>query len=696
MAMVILVTLLLFMRCSGANDLAIIEKTLYEAFECSYDNSSPTLKIENGVTDEQIKECLKTHKFTERLMLWNSHLSNIPKYLNILRYLVHLDLSNNDITEVAFEGIEDICQQLTYLSLDNNDIEALRKGDLDCLQSLQYLYLGNNKLKFVENGTFSVRMKSIRYIYLVNNSLTVLDFSLLSRLKLSDDVRLTVNASRNFITGITNSANITIQNFTSKTSVFIVATHNNITTVNIHYYFEMLNITNPFQLYRMGNSGFDVRFNPFICDCAMFPLADALRRFRYMDPDNPLFSVTCGTPSSLEGMMLRKVPKNQFNCSVEVNCPNKCICSKTAALDLVTIHCDGNYFKNNIPMTCPVAGKININIKSNKLTKVSSRAYLSNVSQFDVSQCAITTIETSFVDMIQNTSFDALLFNDNGLETIPKSFKNFNFSNGQVLALDGNPFNCDCHTRWMKSWLHSNKKHILRQNNIRCATGPGKNKPIIEVPDNLFICQTLTDTDELLIVIGSVIFVALIFIILFYKSKNIQVFMISHFDICKYCCRRRKLRKLSFDIFIPHSCEDDDVIKKIVDYLENHDPPYSVCIGEKNFKPGLTISENILDAIESSQTTLLVISNNFLRSTWCNMEFREAHMRFLRDRNINMVLIVLEELDTKLICKELKIYMDTHVYIQYTDNQFWAKLLQSLPIITDPPSFTDESPLFSN
>ncbi|XP_060599955.1 protein toll-like [Ruditapes philippinarum] len=403
-----------------------------------------------------------------------------------------------------------------------------------------------------------------------------------------------------------------------------------------------------------------------------------------MDPYNHLFSVTCGNPPSLAGMMLRKVPKNQFNCSVELNCPNKCICNKTEALSLVTIHCDEKYFENNLPKTCPYAERINLNIKSNKLTKLSSREYLGNVSQFDVSQCAITTIDTSFVDMIQDARFDALLLNDNKLETIPRSFKHLNFSNGQVLALDGNPFICDCHTRWMKIWLRSNKKYILRRNNIRCATGPGEGKPIHEVPDNLFICQTFSNIDGLLSVIGSIIFVALLLVILSRKSKSIQVFMISHFDICRYFCRKRKHRQLSFDIFIPHSCEDDDIIKIIVDYLENHHPPYRVCIGEKNFKPGKTISENILDAIESSQTTLLAISNNFLRSSWCNMEFREAHMRFLKDRNINMVLIMLEELDNNLIGKELKFYMESHVYIKYRDNQFWAKLLHSLPIMIEP------------
>lgn len=167
--------------------------------------------------------------------------------------------------------------------------------------------------------------------------------------------------------------------------------------------------------------------------------------------------------------------------------------------------------------------------------------------------------------------------------------------------------------------------------------------------------------------------------------------MISNFGVCTYCFRRRKKRRLHYDIFIAHSCEDDVTIGNIVDFLESQSPSYQVCLGERNFQLGRTISENILDAIESSHTTLMAISNNFLRSSWCSMEFREAHMRFLRDRNVNMVLIVLEDLDEELIFKELRLYLQTHVYLNFTDRYFLAKLLQNIPIMI--PSDTETDPL---
>lgn len=666
-----------------------------EKFTCKYHESTLSLDIEYGVTNEQITECMKAHNTAVLLKLRNSHLNGVPKYLDILDNLEYLDLSHNQIANVTFYGIEQVCQRLRRLSLDHNEIHEIRIGDLDCLQSLEYLNIGDNNLSIVENGTFSKNISNINYIHLVNNSITVFDLSFLNKLKLTDNTSIMINASHNWIATFTNSANITIENFTKRSKVGLVLTHNNLTTIDLNYLLNLLNVTNPFQLLRLWNSGFDVRFNPFICDCVIFPFAQALRKYHFMDPDNPVFSVTCFAPKSLSGMLMRKVPPNQFNCSVDENCPKGCTCIKTAALDLVTVHCDEQYQDNDLPKACPSAEEIIINIKSSKLTKVSTRAYLHNVSLFDLSRCEIANLDASLVGTFSESSTKRILFNDNKLTTIPKSFEKFNFSNGQILTLDGNPFTCDCHTLWMKRWLLSHKEHILRLDNIICATGSGKNKPIIEVPDNMFICQSLTFIDKLSIVFASISAFALIVSITACKFKSIQVYMISHFDLCKFCCRRRKHRCLLYDIFIPHSCEDDDVIETIIHKLEHHNPPYRVCIGEKNFKPGKTISENILDAIESSHTTLLVISNNFLKSTWCNVEFREAHMRFLTDRNINMVIIVLEDLDTKHICKELKLHMDTHVYIKYKDKHFWAKLLQSLPIMIQT-STTENSPLLSS
>ncbi|XP_045214836.2 protein toll-like [Mercenaria mercenaria] len=602
--------LFLYLRTTLGYSIKLYKKN--SDFTCDFSNSTSKLLITNGFIEENVIKCLETYNHAETLVFSNSRLKTIPKYLNILNRLINLDLSHNEISTVSFNASEQICKKLKQLHLDNNDIHVIRPGNLDCLESLEKLSLANNNLKVIENGTFNVKLKALDYIHLVRNNLTSVDSSLVSKLLLSKETHAIVNASFNSISTMINSINITIENFSHLTDIGVVLTHNNITTVDVDYYFKMFNLTHPYpQFLQLWNCGIDARFNPFICDCALFPLASGLRKFYTMDPDNPVFSITCGSPRSLEGMMVRKVQADQFNCSVTQDCPDSCTCTKSIAIGLVTVDCRGQYLADDLPLTCPVADNIHINIKSDNLIHLTLRAFLYNVSIFDVSQCAVADIDPTIVKALEGKINTSIYFNDNNLENIPKTFEKFNFSEGQVLTIDGNPFNCDCHTLWMKQWLLSNKNHIYHQDKIICENGPGKGKPMVEVPDSKYVCQTsLTFADILFITVGSLLTFVILVSVTVCKINSIHVFMISHFDICRYCFRKRKHRRLRYDIFIPHSCEDDDIINDIVNNLEHHDPPYKVCIGERNFAPCKTISENILVAIDlvirvysSSQTS---------------------------------------------------------------------------------------------
>ncbi|XP_060607916.1 protein toll-like [Ruditapes philippinarum] len=658
---------------------------------CDYDKDMLRLDIREGFVESEVIHCLETYPETETLVFTNSRLKTIPGYLSSLKNLDTLDLSFNELVSVSFIGLERTCVRLKRLVLDSNAIRVLRKGSLDCLESLQKFSIANNSLERIENGTFNTKLKSIDYIHLVNNSLTQLDSSLYSKLLLYSNIRLMVNASFNRITGVTNSLNVSINDISSSSSILAILLHNNITRLNTEYYFKKFNVTHPFpQLLRLWNSGFDARFNPFICDCSLYPLSEALRNFYKMDPDNPVFSITCGSPRALDGMMVRKVNEDQFNCSVTQNCPESCTCTETIALDLVTIRCNDDYLGSDLPTSFPAAGKLHIDMKSTQMTKLSSRTYLQNVTVLDVSGCSITDIDPSIVNTLDGGIIKTIFLHDNNLKYIPRTFQSLNFTEGEILTIDGNPFICDCHSLWMKKWLLSNKNHVVYQDKIKCTAGSDADRPVITIPDNQFTCGTgLSLKDVFIITLGSLAGSVLLATLIVCKINSIQVVLISNFGICKYCLRRRKQRRLQYDIFIAHSCDDDVTITKIVDFLENQTPPYKVCIAERNFRIARPIPENILSAIESSHTTLLVISNSFLRSAWCNMEFREAHMRFLKDRNVNMVLIVLEELDKELIYEELRLYLQTHVYLKFTDKYFCAKLLQNIPIMIQSDKETD-------
>jgi hypothetical protein len=52
------------------------------------------------------------------------------------------------------------------------------------------------------------------------------------------------------------------------------------------------------------------------------------------------------------------------------------------------------------------------------------------------------------------------------------------------------------------------------------------------------------------------------------------------------------------------------------------------------------------------------------------MKFSDTHIRFLKDWNINMVLIAIEELDTTLTYNDLNLNIETHVF--FIQQHVWA------------------------
>jgi hypothetical protein len=70
---------------------------------------------------------------------------------------------------------------------------------------------------------------------------------------------------------------------------------------------------------------------------------------------------------------------------------------------------------------------------------------------------------------------------------------------------------------------------------------------------------------------------------------------------------------------------------------------FSGCIADRNFTPGVSVFDNIVEAIHSSNKVILVLTDHFVSSQYCNCEADQAIMRSLRSKNSNCVIPVLLE-----------------------------------------------------
>ena len=108
-----------------------------------------------------------------------------------------------------------------------------------------------------------------------------------------------------------------------------------------------------------------------------------------------------------------------------------------------------------------------------------------------------------------------------------------------------------------------------------------------------------------------------------------------------------------YDAFI---CAHDEcrelVEEKILLHLEmDCHPPYKICWHLRNFVAGVSIMENITDAVYQSRKVVFVFSEHFLESSFCCMELEQAMHRLLKSRTRCIIPITLSE---NAVPKEIK------------------------------------------
>ncbi len=180
--------------------------------------------------------------------------------------------------------------------------------------------------------------------------------------------------------------------------------------------------------------------------------------------------------------------------------------------------------------------------------------------------------------------------------------------------------------------------------------------------------------------LGTFLFIVIIVVVFVFKYRRELVVVI----YAKYGLRFRTIpeEKREYDAFIAYSLEDISFVKhELLTRLESFaDPPYKILIHHRDFVIGDWIANNIINAIAESKRTIIVLSQNFVNSQWCQFEFSQAHFRLMHDQSCKMIVIALEDPMTfHNVPKVVKRYIKTGAYIRRYDKRFWKKLFYQMP-----------------
>ncbi|XP_035788309.1 toll-like receptor 13 isoform X1 [Anopheles albimanus] len=139
-----------------------------------------------------------------------------------------------------------------------------------------------------------------------------------------------------------------------------------------------------------------------------------------------------------------------------------------------------------------------------------------------------------------------------------------------------------------------------------------------------------------------------------------------------------------YDVFVSYSNEDR---KWVLDHLLPNMEGVSqvnLCLHERDFEVGYSILENIISCMDRSRCLMLIVSESFLLSHWCQFEMHLAQHRLLETRREELILVLLQDIPRRKCPKTLSYLLKTKTYIKWPTGSvheqalFWKRLHKAL------------------
>ena len=135
-------------------------------------------------------------------------------------------------------------------------------------------------------------------------------------------------------------------------------------------------------------------------------------------------------------------------------------------------------------------------------------------------------------------------------------------------------------------------------------------------------------------------------------------------------------RNRELDAFVLYYFDSDDiyVVDTIIPELEEV-RKFKLHIHSRDFTPGCDIKDNIAEAIEGSNSAIILMSQGFVDSIWCKEEFTHCYIENMKDAAFNLFVIMMPPVDTLVnISPYMKTFFETKTYLDVNDPQLFTKL----------------------
>ena len=254
------------------------------------------------------------------------------------------------------------------------------------------------------------------------------------------------------------------------------------------------------------------------------------------------------------------------------------------------------------------------------------------------------------------------------------------------IDLTGNPFSCNCDTFWFGQWMISTDLNILdltRNGSYVCASPVSQyNRNILNYMANSN-CVSRFGFYLTLYICGGVSLLGVLLAGIFRFRWYFKYYMYLVRSKRRHLLDEQDQNIYQYDAFVCyHNATLKWVINKLLPEME-YKHGFKLCLHDRNWPVGEAIVDTIVNSIEHSRKTLLLVTNQFARSAWCREETELAFSRVVDEQRNLLLVVLMEDIEPRNLSPTLRQLLTTRTYLPWTEGgnkekRFWEALNSSL------------------
>ncbi len=159
-------------------------------------------------------------------------------------------------------------------------------------------------------------------------------------------------------------------------------------------------------------------------------------------------------------------------------------------------------------------------------------------------------------------------------------------------------------------------------------------------------------------------------------------------------------RNQIYDAFLSYESGDVDeqfVRNEICIKLDlEYGGKFKLLIHQRDFKAGVLIMASIQNAVRNSNCALILLSQTYIKSKWCQQEFEECMEENKKDPNYRIIVILMQPLailEQEKLTPYMITFLRSKTYLELDDSKLWTKLEEILEKHKSPETIQTESEL---